>query len=103
MPVRIARDRGVTVRSKLENDWELLGRLSLARDGWAWIPTGQQAKMGIPRVAFGHAQRVQVRRIWGPWKQGLVTLEFNDAPSAALWVRNPNDVQNYASRLESPS
>ena len=95
LPALVARSRGLSVRPKLPDHTELLGHLTRGGDGWRWIPTHQQAKMGIDPVLFGHPRHAEVRRIWGPWNQGCVTFQFDDAPPAVLWVRQPQDLMRY--------
>jgi hypothetical protein len=73
---------------------ELPGRLVRLADGLRWEPGKSLRAKGTRPVTWDDLWSAEVVRIWGPGRQGCLTLTGPDGSAVDLWVREPRDLSH---------
>ncbi|MEV4604118.1 hypothetical protein AB0K15_42985 [Amycolatopsis sp. NPDC049253] len=71
---------------------ELLGRLSLSREGLRWDPRTGDRRHGVGPLVFDRSWAAEVVPLWGPGRQGCLTLTHAEGTAIDIWIRHPADL-----------
>jgi hypothetical protein len=71
---------------------ELLGRLTLAGGELHWEPRNGDRGRGVGPLVFDRSWAAEVVPLWGPGRQGRLTLTHSDGTAVDLWIRHPADL-----------
>jgi hypothetical protein len=91
LPVEAAvrMDGAVPGRHSRRPTGELPGRLVLVGDQLRWEPLRAN---GTRPIAWDNTWSAEVVRLWGPGRQGCLTLTGRDGSAMDIWIREPRDV-----------
>jgi hypothetical protein len=104
LPLEAARQCGATVpgRHARESDMgELFGRLTYLGDGLRWDPREADRSRGVGPITWDRSWSAEVVPIWGPGRQGCLTLVGADGTAIDLWIRDPKDLSRTLELAES--
>ncbi len=94
LPVAAARLMGASGRhSRQPENGELFGRVSLVDGGFRWEPRAGDRKRGVRALEWDRSWSAEVVPVWGPGRQGCLTLTRADGLAVDLWVRHPEDLR----------
>ena len=79
--------------SRRDEVGELSGRLSLVDGGLRWEPRAGDRRRGVGALAWDRSWTAEVVRVWGPGRQGCLTLTHPDGTTVDLWIRHPADLR----------
>jgi hypothetical protein len=79
--------------NKVEDDGELLGRVSLVDGGLVWAPRRADRDRGVGQVFWDRTWTAEVKRIWGPGGQGCLTLTGADGTEVDVWIYRRADLR----------
>ncbi|MDT7806106.1 MAG: hypothetical protein QOI78_9539, partial [Actinomycetota bacterium] len=71
---------------------ELLGRLTLAGGELCWAPREGDRRRGAGPLVFDRSWAAEVVPLWGPGRQGCLTLTHRDGTAVDVWIRDPADL-----------
>jgi len=80
-------------RHAVSSNIEHLGRLSLLDEVWRWTPGKAGARnLHLKPAEWDRRYFTGVRRIWGPWNQGIVEFKPPESSPFLLWISDPADL-----------
>jgi hypothetical protein len=94
LPVEAAVRMGAAVpgRHSQRPTGELPGRLVHLGDGLRWEPGKSLRDKGTRPITWDSTWSAQVVRLWGPGRQGCLTLTGQDGSAVDVWIREPRDL-----------
>ena len=93
LPVRVARQRGASIRPRLRDTAQLLGRLSISEYRVEWLPGKGAKKVGAIPVRWSRTPETKlgVVRLGGPIPLSVLHVE-DQFGTADIWVRRSVEV-----------
>jgi hypothetical protein len=96
LPVTTARLLGATAPGRharrADEAGELLGRLTLSDGELRWAPGEGDRGRGVRPLVFDRSWAPEVVPLWGPGRQGCLTLTHPDGTAVDVWIRHPADL-----------
>ncbi|MFJ1767472.1 hypothetical protein ACIOD2_44600 [Amycolatopsis sp. NPDC088138] len=94
LPVSAAHLLGAKGRHARRTDevGELLGRLTLSGGELRWEPREGDRRRGVGPLVFDRSWAAEVVPLWGPGRQGCLTLTHRDGTAVDVWIRDPADL-----------
>lgn len=97
LPVVAARLLGAAAPGRharrVDEVGELLGRLSLSSEGLRWDPREGDRGRGVGSLVFDRSWAAEVVALWGPGRQGCLTLAHPEGTAIDIWIRHPADLR----------
>ena len=97
LPGSVARLLGATAPGRharrADEVGELLGRLTLSDEGLRWDPREGDRRRGVGPLVFDRSWAAEVVSLWGPGRQGCLTLTHPDGTAVDVWIHHPADLR----------